>query len=186
MLTVGVDAGSSGGSLRDILFHCIHVLGKPVAQYVNLARQSFEHFHAITGFHRRPHYQLAKNALIDPDFLTHQEEEREQEREREAKQKNSKKREVWAPRRKADTSNWVRVTSEQWERIRKMGCRQMLQMAVRAFVVVVVRAFHMVPPVTPSFSFCDSSATREPSLTRLDMFVSDLYVASVCSKSWGP
>ena len=71
-------------------------------------------------------------ALIDPDFLAHQQEEKKREQEREAKMKSSKKREVWAPRRKQDTSDWVRVTQEQWDHLRRTGCRQLLHMAVRS------------------------------------------------------
>lgn len=127
---------SSGAEMRNILTQGLKLVGKPATTIISLMRQSFEHYHGITGFQRRPHYQLARNALIDPDFLKHQEEEKQRQQEREAKMRSSKKREVWAPRRKQDTSNWVRVTAEGWEHLRRVGCRQLVHMAVRCVCCV--------------------------------------------------
>ena len=128
---------SSGAEMRNILTQGLKLVAKPASTIISLMRQSFEHYHGITGFQRRPHYQLARNALIDPDFLKHQEEEKQRQQEREAKMRSSKKREVWAPRRKQDTSNWVRVTAEGWDHLRRVGCRQLVHMAVRSVCCVL-------------------------------------------------
>lgn len=77
--------------------------------------------------------------MIDPLFEQHQAEERERDEERERQRQQNRKLRTWQPKRKADTSDWVRVDVDQFERLRAVGSKQLMHIAVSVARVIVHR-----------------------------------------------